>query len=102
MNLFLFFFACIGLTFIITISYIFKPVREKANAIHPVLGKLLKCSQCSGFWVGLGIRALDMWHQGLLVNLQWSDLYNICYGFASSFICYAVYLLLKFFMEKYD
>lgn len=102
MNLFLFLLACLGLTFIITISYIFRPVREKSAAISPVLGKLLKCPQCMGFWVGLIVRALDMWHLGLFSVLQWSDLYNICYGFASSFVCYAVYLLLKFFMEKYD
>jgi len=102
MNLFLFFLSCLGLTFIITISYIFRPVRDKVASINPVLGKLLKCPQCTGFWAGLGIRALDMWQQGLFLNLQWSDLYNVCYGFASSFICYAVYLLLKFFMERYD
>jgi len=98
----LFFLSCLGLTFIINISYVFKPIRDKANSISPKLGKLLKCPQCIGFWVGLMIRALEMWHEGMFAYIQWSDLYNVCYGFASSFMCYASYLLLKYFMEKYD
>jgi len=102
MNLFVFFFACVGLTFIVNISYIFKPIRLWTKNKNKHIGKMLDCSQCVGFWAGLTIRALDMWHQNLFLNLDWSDLYNICYGFASSFVCYAVYLLLKYFMVKYD
>ena len=102
MNLFLFFFACIGLTLIITNSYLFKPIRNKVNDLSPFFGKLLKFTQCTGFWVGLIIRSLDMWKYNLFLNINYNDLYNIVYGFASSFICYASYLLLKFFIEKYD
>ena len=83
-------------------SYILKPLREKVSKVNPSFGKLLECPQCAGFWVGLTIRAFDMWHLELMETLKWSDLYNIVYGFASSFVCYASYLLLKFFMEKYD
>lgn len=98
----LFLLSCLGATFIINMSYVFKPIREKASSLSPTLGKLLKCPQCMGFWVGIIIRSLFMWHAGDFSHLQWSDLYNVCYGFASSFVCYASYLLLKFFMEKYD
>lgn len=55
-----------------------------------------------GFWVGLGMRALYMWKFEMLYNLQWGDLYNVVYGFASSIVCYVTYLLLKYFMDKYD
>ncbi len=98
----LFYLSCLGLTFIITLSYICEPLRIFADGISPKLGKLFKCPQCMGFWVGIFIRALFMWHGGEFANLQWIDLYNVCYGFASSFICYVSYLLLKFFIEKYD
>ena len=102
MELILFFLACIGATFIINMSYVFKPIRNKANLISPILGKLLKCPQCMGFWIGLIFRLLFMWHVGGLIDLKWSDIYNVSYGFASSFMCYSSYLLLKYFMEKYD
>jgi hypothetical protein len=102
MELFLFILSCIGATFIINISYVFKPIREKASMFNPHLGKFLKCPQCIGFWVGLVIRVLFMWHGGEFSNIQLSDLYNVIYGFASSFVCYSSYLLLKFFMDKYD
>ena len=77
-------------------------MREKADAVSPVLGKFLRCPQCMGFWIGLIIRALIMWHGGEFSHIEWSDLYNVCYGFASSFVCYASYLFLKYFMDKYD
>lgn len=102
MEFILFLLACLGATFIVNMSYIFKPIRKKADDVSLMLGKLLKCPQCMGFWMGLIIRTLFMWHGGELNSLQWNDLYNISYGFASSFICYATYLLLKYFMQKYD
>jgi hypothetical protein len=98
----LFILACVGATFIINFSYIFMKVRERIAKKSATIGKLVKCPMCTGFWIGLTFRALFMWHESAFSNLQWSDLYNICYGFASSFICYATYLLLKFFMDKYD
>jgi len=102
MELLFFILSCLGATFIINISYIFKPIREKATKLSPKLGKLLKCPMCMGFWVGLLFRSLLMWHGGEFINIEWNDMYNICYGFVSSFICYVSYLLLKYFMEKYD
>jgi hypothetical protein len=102
LQLIIFFLSCLGATFIINISYIFKPIREKAACISESLGKLLKCPMCMGFWVGLIFRILFMWKNGELNHIQFNDIYNICYGFASSFVCYASYLLLKYFMEKYD
>jgi hypothetical protein len=102
MGIFLFFLSCLGATFIINISYIFQPVRDKAAILNKKLGKLLSCPMCIGFWIGLVMRVLFMWHEGRFEHIQWNDLYNVCYGFASSFVCYVSYLLLKYFMDKYD
>lgn len=102
MELLLFILSCLGATFIINISYIFKPIREKVAKKSVALGKLLKCPMCMGFWIGILFRALFMWHGNEFLNLQFSDIYNVCYGFISSFICYAFYLALKGLMEKYD
>ncbi len=98
----LFFLACLGLTFIINFSYIFKPIRGGAEKLSPSLGKLLKCPQCMGFWVGLFFRALQMQYADVTLNYNLGDIYNLSYGFASSFVCYMAYLLMKYFMDKYD
>lgn len=102
MELLFFLLSCAGLTFIITMSYIFAPIRNQAEKIHKTLGKLFKCTQCMGFWVGIFVRALMMWNQNLFATIQWSDAYNVCYGFISSFFCYGAYLLLKDLINKHD
>ena len=102
METILFFLACLGATFIINISYIFIPIRDFVASKSEKLGKLMRCPMCMGFWVGLIFRALFMWHGEEFVDIKWSDIYNLTYGFASSFVCYSSYLLLKYFMEKYD
>lgn len=94
-----FLLSCLGATFIINFSYIFKKIREKIFKASPFFGKLLKCPQCTGFWVGIFIRITEMLKMGTLQHIH---IYDICYGFASSFICYVAYLLLKYFMNKYD
>ena len=45
--------ASIGLTFIITRSYIFQNIREKIAINSEILGTLFSCPQCMGFWSGL-------------------------------------------------
>lgn len=44
----------VGLVLIVTASYIFEPIRLKLSHKYPILGTLISCSQCLGFWVGLG------------------------------------------------
>jgi hypothetical protein len=102
MELIFFLLSCLGATFIINISYIFRPLREFVESKSKSFGKLIKCPMCMGFWIGLLFRVLMMWNSGEINNLHFNDVYNVMYGFASSFICYSSYLLLKYFMEKYD
>lgn len=45
--------AIAGLTGIITKSHILLPVRNWVAARSKMLGKLIRCPQCMGFWVGL-------------------------------------------------
>ena len=45
--------ASFGITTIISVSKIFKPVREFIGAKSKFLGELLACSMCTGFWVGV-------------------------------------------------
>lgn len=43
--------SLIGLTFIITESKIMQPVRDLLDG--SIIGKLISCAQCTGFWVGV-------------------------------------------------
>ncbi len=45
----------VGLVLIVTNSYIFDPVRLRLSNKYPILGTFISCSQCLGFWVGLGV-----------------------------------------------
>ena len=45
--------ASFGITTIISVSKIFKPVREFIGTKSKFLGELLACSMCTGFWVGV-------------------------------------------------
>ena len=98
----IFLLSSIGATLIITQSYLFKPVREKALKISPVLGKLFKCSMCMGFWISLIIQLVILFKERMEFVLYWSDFYYILYGFIGSFVCYVTYLLIKPLMDKYD
>lgn len=42
----------LGLTYLLTQSSVFYLVRAKMLAIHPLLGQLVYCPACSGFWIG--------------------------------------------------
>lgn len=89
--------ATIGLTFIITLSYLFKNVRIKAKILNQSLGKLLSCSQCTGFWSGVLIRLVQLFHLNLNLDIE-----ILLYGFIGSFISYIAYLLMKPLIDKYD
>lgn len=75
--------AAIGATAIINIAYITKPLRYF---------KLFRCAMCSGFWTG--------------VILQYTENQNtfdaIKAGLITSLCAYTWYLLMKYFIERYD
>ena len=58
LDLLIFILSTIGLTLIVTQSYLFKPIRTLANKIHASLGKLLNCTMCFGFYAGMFIKIL--------------------------------------------
>lgn len=51
--LFNFILVSVGLTYIVTDSEIFKPI--KARIKSDFIWNLLSCGQCFGFWAGIGV-----------------------------------------------
>lgn len=98
----IFLFSTIGSTLIITQSFAFKKIREKANDINSILGKLLKCSQCTGFYMALICQFIILFKERGLFIFYWTDFYFILYGFIGSLFCYLTYLLIKPLINKYD
>jgi hypothetical protein len=86
-----FILATVGLTFIVTQSKLFKPVRDFFGRINGMLGYLLGCPMCFGLWSGL-----------IVWTLQELSLDIVVYGFIGSFLSYVFYLLLSPLMKKYD
>jgi len=99
-NLLLFILSTIGLTLIITQSYLFRPFREKMNNINTKLGKLFNCCQCMGFWCGMIIETLLLVYNQELSYL--SLIIILLFGFIGSFVSYLTYLLMKPLTNKYD
>jgi hypothetical protein len=52
-DLLIFTFGCSGLTTIIVTSSILEPIRDFVSSKSSYIGKLINCTMCSGFWVGL-------------------------------------------------
>jgi len=96
----IFILSTIGLTFIVTQSYIFRPLRDLAEKISPSLGKLLHCTQCFGFWSGLLIKTLLLIYYHQIIWLSWIII--LIYGFIGSIVSYVSFLLIKPLMNKYD
>ena len=71
--------GCIGITLIITTGKIFAPLRVYLKGFsvqyNPlrVLGELLSCSMCSGFWVGF-IWSFFAYDVGFLEGVLWGGL----------------------------
>jgi len=53
MNLILFILGVIGLTHILVDSEIMGPIHEWIEPRCPIVGKIMECYQCCGFWCGL-------------------------------------------------
>jgi len=102
LHIFILLFATLGATFIVNFSYIFKPIRERVAKKSKALGKLLRCPQCMGFWVGLTFESIIMLKMNVWQSLQVGDVYHLFYGFITSIFCYIVYLLIIPRMNKYD
>ena len=82
--------ASIGLTVIVTQSFLFDPVRQFLLKKNKYLGKLFHCPMCFGFW-------------SIFIVLFFKSFIPIInYGFITSLFCYIVYLLIKPLMDKYD
>tara|TARA_B100000700_G_C14771521_1_gene726969 strand:+ start:501 stop:809 length:309 start_codon:yes stop_codon:yes gene_type:complete len=45
--------SCAGITVLIVLSYVLDPAREFVSQRSAFLGKLLSCTMCTGFWVGV-------------------------------------------------
>jgi hypothetical protein len=86
-----FIFATVGLTFIVTQSKIFKPIRKLGSKIHKDIGYFLECPMCFGFWAGLIVYELHNYN---------FEIINYC--FIGSFFSYLIYLLMRPMMDKYD
>lgn len=98
LELLIFILSTIGLTLIVTQSYLFKPIRNIASKMHPSLGKLLNCTMCFGFYTGMFIKTLLLYNNQEIISLS----IILIYGFIGSFVCYLTYLLIKGLMDKYD
>lgn len=91
MDFIIFILATLGLTFILTQSFLFKKFRIWLENKNKNLGKLINCTMCSGVYCSIIVYLLIMFKITIIV-----------YAFAGSFICYAVWLLLKGYMNKFD
>jgi hypothetical protein len=74
-----FILATSGITFLITYSVIFEPLRSFIDKRSDFLGELFSCPMCAGFWTGLAVSFISF-----------PD-YNIIYaGAITSFACWMV------------
>ena len=102
MDFIVFILSSIGITFIVIHSYLLKPFRTFVNSKSKKLGKLVSCPMCFGTYVGWLVQFIILFHNREPFFLHLRDVYYILYGFASSFVCYASYMLLKSYMDKFD
>ena len=92
----------LGLTFIVVLSKIFRPLRNYFQKINPkFLGSMIVCCQCFGFWSGILTSFLFFSPTSLLIELPYY-LNAIPDGLIVSFVSYAIYLLLIPIIKKYD
>lgn len=102
LDLIIFILSTIGITLIITQSYIFKGTRNYILKKSATLGKLISCSQCVGFYIGLIVQLIIIIHDKSGFYFNVFDLYYLLYGPIGSLVSYTFYLLIKPHMDKYD
>ena len=76
--------GCSGITIIIVMSYVLEPVRELLSKRSDHIRKLLSCTMCTGFWVGL------------IVSL-WMDINPVLAGAMTSMISWATSSIVEAF-----
>ncbi len=87
----------VGITIIITTGAIFEELREKISDLSQVLGKLINCPMCTGFWVGfffgfLSEIAPPIIVGGLVSVLSWA-LYSVVDYFSTKSTWYATQIV---------
>lgn len=60
----LFLLSVQGLVTIVTGSQLFAPLRALLTRHTPLLGRLVHCPMCFGFWAGLAAGAVGLWPGG--------------------------------------
>jgi hypothetical protein len=83
----------IGLTAIITQSKMVQPFREWITTKSLFLGKLLNCSMCTGFWVGLLFYFCPEVVSLLKFNIFAKEI--ISYAAIGSICCEVIYLIME-------
>jgi hypothetical protein len=83
MDLLIWILVSFGITFSITHGKIFKAFREKAADLHPLLGDLVCCPLCLGFWTGS------------FLSIVWKSITGnfILDGFLSLSTCWLLYAI---------
>ena len=87
----------VGITIIITVGAIFEDIRNKISESSQVLGKLINCPMCTGFWVGFFFGFIDdiappMITGGLVSLLSWS-IYSLVDYFSTKSTWYATQII---------
>lgn len=90
--------AAIGLTFILKYAFILNIPRNWLKNKGVFFKELLSCSQCLGFWSGLGIYFLSgLFTTGFSFNLC---LFSVFFGFINSFIASTIDMAIDWMDEK--
>ena len=90
--------AATGLTFILKYAFILKVPREWLKGKGVYLKELLSCSQCLGFWSGLGVYFLaGFMTVGFSLSLC---LFSVFFGFLNSFVANVTDMLVDIVDEK--
>ena len=90
--------AAIGLTFILKYGFILNVPRNWLKGKSVYLKELLSCSQCLGFWSGLGVYFLaGFMTAGFSLSLC---LFSVFFGFLNSFVANVTDMLVDIVDEK--
>lgn len=86
--------SAVSLTFIVTKSRLFKPLRNASLIIHKNLHYLFSCPQCFGFWAGI-IVSIFLKNSKTLYFAQFNFWDAIYLALCSSIVAYITYLKYK-------
>lgn len=92
-KMFIYSFIGWGITNLLVNGSIFDDIRNYLLVMHPKLGKLLTCMQCSGFWVGV---LLGLFNFAGIIENPWSDFFQFQGETAGKIRHFIEFLLLIF------